>query len=126
MKRQIILHIMVLFLLGLAGCTGGNTETYAVVPGETAVTELPNPDVTASAPAAAELPNPDVTAPAAAKQNDNAVVRGDADGLVEVRIEGGNAELTFNLAQWDKLYGIYSIYDALEYTDPALFTGRPI
>jgi len=94
MKRQIILVIiMVLFLMGLAGCTGGNTETDAVDPGEAA--------------------------------SGSAVVRSDADGLVEVRIEGGKAELTFNLEQWDKLYGIYSIYDTLEHTDPALLREGP-
>ncbi|MCL1828533.1 MAG: hypothetical protein FWG32_03450, partial [Oscillospiraceae bacterium] len=80
MKRQIILVIVALFLMGFAGCAG---ETDAVNPGEAA--------------------------------SGNAVVRSDADGLAEVRIEGGKAELTFNLAQWDKLYGIYGIYDALEH-----------
>ena len=110
MKRQIRLVIMVLFLMGLAGCTGGNTETDAVDPGEAAVTDLPNPDV---------------TTPAVIEQNGNAIVRRDTDGLVEVRIEGGKAELTFNLAQWDKLYGIYDIYDALEHTDSALLREDP-
>ena len=107
MKKRTILIIIVLLLTGLTGCTGGNTETDS---NETAVTNTLNPDV---------------TTPAVTEQNGNAVVRSDADGLVEVRIKDGKAQLTFNLEQWDKLYGIFDIYDTLDRTDLSLLRAGP-
>ena len=99
MKKKIILIIMVLFLTALVGCAEKSRETGTPDPSE---------------PAAADTPATDTAAPETTEQDGGVIIRRDAEGLVEVRIEDGKAELTFDLEKWDKLYDIYNIYNAME------------
>ena len=110
MKKTIALIIIALLLTALAGCAGKTHETGTPDPSE---------------PAAADTPAPDTAAPETTGQNGGVTIRSDAEGLVEVRIEDGKAELTFDLKKWDKLYDIYNIYNAMEIGNASFLREDP-
>lgn len=45
------------------------------------------------------------------EQSDNVLVREDSEGLVQVRIENGDAVIWFDYDKWDSLYGVYAFMD---------------
>ena len=56
------------------------------------------------------LAGPDTSLP----ENEGVLIRRDAEGLVEIHIKDGSAEISFELTQWDKLHDIYAV-------DPELY-----
>ena len=98
-KRRVLPLVLILCLIGLAGC-GGETP-------------------------AAEAAAPPAQPPASPVQTDGALIRSDADGFVAVRIEDGRAELTFDLEKWDSLCGIHNVYEEAGYKDTKQMYGGP-
>ena len=110
MKKQVIVWVVFLCMLCCVGCAGKAPEMTTSDAGESA---------------AADLPNPSTALPAAEEQDAGAIVRRDTDGLVEVRVADGQAELTFDLIKWNQLYDIYNIYNAFETENAAFLQEGP-
>ena len=110
MKKKIALIIMVILLTVLAGCSGKGSDSGKSDPDKSA---------------GANPPSSAAVTPEATEQNEGVLLRCDEEGLVEVRIEDGQAELTFDLAKWNNLYDIYNIYNALETENASLLREGP-
>jgi|GEM_PF-1823527 len=120
MKKQMVkimaMIAAVLLLAMLTGCGGNTPAPGGADPGKSGVAETPSASQGEEGRAGA----PEASPPEGGAQDQGVLVRSDPDGLAEVRIEGGRAELTFALELWEELYDITGAYDGME-TENARF-----
>ena len=95
MKKHIIAFMLILCLACLSGCVSGDTGS-----GDSDPASQPG---SSGSSAPADQGEGEIDSAG----NSGMLIREDSEGLVSVRIEGGVAELLFDLDQWDKLHDIY-------------------
>ncbi len=112
MKKVISLCALVLLCFGLASCSGKN---------ETAGSKL---DLQKSIKNKKDsLMNNDKTLGNESAE-DGVIIRSDAENLVEVRIENGNASVTLNAVRFDELYDYKKRYESEIYTGIIKIVGN--
>jgi len=125
MKKLIaLLLLLILCVILLTGCAGKSPEIISPDSNKTGTDNL-NENVLFDTDTDISSPDINIESPQVTEPDNGIIIRRDSEGLVEVTIGDGKAELTFDIEQWDKLYDIYNIYDATFYADSRFLQNGP-